>query len=151
MSIKYIAHVRRNTDGSWAEPHGLANHSEGTASRAESFASKFQSQQWAKAAGWGHDAGKGRPEWLAYLILKSGYDLEAHLEGKTGKVLHAIHGAELVERIYGKGIGACLPIALPVIIQDCRIGPASKGPDKLRYNLENRKLTKWILNKLIPR
>ncbi|WP_211228368.1 CRISPR-associated endonuclease Cas3'' [Paenibacillus pinihumi] len=108
MSIKYIAHVRRNTDGSWAEPHGLANHSEGTASRAESFASKFQSQQWAKAAGWGHDAGKGRPEWLAYLILKSGYDLEAHLEGKTGKVLHAIHGAELVERIYGKGIGRLL-------------------------------------------
>ncbi|MEW9698593.1 CRISPR-associated endonuclease Cas3'' [Paenibacillus sp. SI8] len=108
MSIKYIAHVRKNADGSWAEPHDLANHSEGTANRAEYFASKLQSQQWAKAAGWGHDAGKGRPEWLTYLKLKSGYDLEAHLEGKTGKIPHAIHGAELVEQIYGKGIGRLL-------------------------------------------
>lgn len=108
MSIKYIAHVRKNADGSWAEPHDLVNHSEGTASRAESFAFKFQSQQWAKAAGWGHDVGKGRPKWLTYLKLKSGYEQEAHLETKTGNIPHAIHGAELVERIYGKSIGRLL-------------------------------------------
>lgn len=106
--MKYIAHVRKNADGSWAEPHDLSTHSKGTADKAASFASKFQSQQWAKAAGWGHDAGKGRPEWLDYLNLRSGYDLEARLEGKAGKIPHAIHGAELAERIYGKGIGRLL-------------------------------------------
>ncbi|CAM3751789.1 CRISPR-associated endonuclease Cas3'' [Marinicrinis lubricantis] len=108
MSIKYIAHVRKNEDGSWAEPHDLVNHSEGTANIARSFASKLQSKQWAEAAGWGHDAGKGRPEWLTYLKVKSGYDPEARYQTNIGKISHAIHGAELVERLYGKGIGRLL-------------------------------------------
>ncbi|WP_138494382.1 CRISPR-associated endonuclease Cas3'' [Paenibacillus pinistramenti] len=108
MRHQYIAHVRKNKDGCWAEPHTLDDHSESTAKRAEEFASKFNSSLWARAQGWGHDAGKGRMEWLTYLNLKSGYDQEAHLEGKPGKIPHAIHGAELVERIYGKGIGRML-------------------------------------------
>ncbi|QAY65558.1 hypothetical protein [Paenibacillus protaetiae] len=55
---------------------------------------------------------KGRPEWLNYLKLKSGYDFEANLEGKMGKIPHAIYGAELVERIYGKGIGRLLAYSI---------------------------------------
>ncbi|GFN33930.1 CRISPR-associated endonuclease Cas3'' [Paenibacillus xylaniclasticus] len=110
MSNKYVAHVRKQADGSWADPHDLIKHSEDTANRAAAFASKFQSQQWARAAGWGHDAGKARPKWLEYIKLKTGYgyDTEAHLEGKIGKIPHAIYGADLVERIYGKGIGRLL-------------------------------------------
>ena len=43
--------------------------------------------------------------WQKYLQLRSGYDEEAHLEGKTGKIPHAIHGAKLVEALFGKGFG----------------------------------------------
>ncbi|MGG1876693.1 CRISPR-associated helicase Cas3' [Paenibacillus cisolokensis] len=100
--------MRKNEDGSWAEPHDLDNHAERTASMAGAFASKFQSQQWGEAAGWGHDVGKGRAEWLTYLKVQSGYDPEARCQTSIGKIPHAIHGAEMVEQLYGKGIGRVL-------------------------------------------
>ncbi|HAG11251.1 MAG TPA: CRISPR-associated endonuclease Cas3'' [Desulfotomaculum sp.] len=105
MTYEFIAHVRKREDGTWAPPHKLADHIEGTAKQAETFAADFNSGAWGKAAGLAHDAGKGRLLWQKYLQLKSGYDEEAHLEGKSGKVPHAIHGAELVEKLYGKEIG----------------------------------------------
>ena len=105
MTYEFIAHVRKREDGTWATPHKLSDHIEGTARQAETFAADFNSGAWGKAAGLGHDAGKGRLLWQKYLCLKSGYDEEAHLEGKRGKVPHAIHGAELVEQLFGKGIG----------------------------------------------
>lgn len=46
--------------------------------------------------------------WEKYLQHKSGYDEEAHLEGKIGKISHAIHGAKMVEELFGKGIGRIL-------------------------------------------
>lgn len=109
MVEEYIAHVRKNNDDTWAPPHNLIDHTEGTARLAEAFAVEFHSGTWGKAAGIAHDAGKGRIMWQNYLKLKSGYfDEEAHLEGKRGKVPHAIHGAELVEHLFGKGIGRIL-------------------------------------------
>jgi CRISPR-associated endonuclease/helicase Cas3 len=107
---EYIAHVRKKEDGTWDVPHSLDKHLDRTAGMAETFASKFQSGDWAKAAGLAHDAGKGRVEWQKYLCLKSGYgyDEEAHLEGKKGKIPHAIHGARLVEELYGKVLGRVL-------------------------------------------
>jgi hypothetical protein len=87
----YIAHVRKNADGSWAEPHLLLEHLNGTARLAEIYTTKFQSAKWGKAAGLAHDAGKGRLVWQNYLRLKSGFfDEEAHLEGKPGKMPHAV-------------------------------------------------------------
>ncbi len=107
---EYIAHVRKNIDGTWASPHWLSEHLEGTANLAEIFTDKFQSGEWGKAAGLAHDTGKGRLVWQKYLRLKSnyGYDEEAHLEGKPGKLPHAIHGAKIVEELLGKGLGRIL-------------------------------------------
>jgi CRISPR-associated endonuclease/helicase Cas3 len=109
MDNQFIAHVRKNGDGTWAEPHFLVKHLHATAKLAEEFASKFQSGEWGKAAGLAHDAGKGRLVWQKYLHLKSGFfDEEAHLEGKPGKIPHAIHGAKLVGELFGKAAGRIL-------------------------------------------
>lgn len=108
MREEFIAHVRKNEDGTWANPHRLSDHIADTARQAEAFTTEFHSGAWGKAAGLAHDAGKGRLLWQRYLRLKSGYDEEAHLEGKRGKVPHAIHGAELVEHLFGNGIGRIL-------------------------------------------
>lgn len=103
-----IAHVRKNEDGSWADPHSLLLHLHGTAEKAEAFASVFHSGDWGRALGLAHDAGKGRKEWQNYLKRTSSYDIEAHLEGKPGKIPHAIYGAGLVEQFFGKGKGRLL-------------------------------------------
>lgn len=108
MKCNYKAHVHKREDGTWAPPHKLTEHLVETARLAEAFTAEFQSGAWGKAAGLAHDAGKGRLLWQRYLELKSGYDEEAHLEGKSGKIPHAIHGAELVEQLYGKGVGRIL-------------------------------------------
>lgn len=81
---------------------------EGTARLSELNATKFHSGEWGKVAGLAHDAGKGRVAWKKYLQHKSGYDEEAHLEGKIGKISHAIHGAKMVEELFGKDIGKIL-------------------------------------------
>jgi CRISPR-associated endonuclease/helicase Cas3 len=110
MNNEFIAHVRKNDDGNWASPHLLSKHLDDTARLAETFAAKFHSGQWGKAAGLAHDAGKGRLVWQKYIQHKSGYgyDEEAHLEGKSGKMPHAIHGAKLAEELFGKGLGRVL-------------------------------------------
>lgn len=108
MHDQFIAHVRKNDDDTWASPHLLSEHLDGTARLAEKYAAKFDSGKWGKVAGLAHDAGKGRVLWQKYLKLKSGYDEEAHLEGKSGKMPHAIHGAKLVEELFGKGPGRLL-------------------------------------------
>lgn len=108
MNDEFIAHVRKNDDGNWASPHLLSKHLDGTAKLAETYAAKFQSGKWGKAAGFAHDTGKGRFVWQNYIRLKSGFDDEAHLESKLGKMPHAIHGAKLVEELFGKGLGRFL-------------------------------------------
>ena len=105
----FIAHVRKNDDGTWASPHLLLKHLEGTAKLAEAYATKFHSCEWGKVAGIAHDAGKGRLLWQNYIRFRSGFfDEEAHLEGKPGKIPHAIYGAKLVEELFEKGIGRFL-------------------------------------------
>ena len=110
MNYEFIAHVRKNDDGTWASPHLLSKHLDDTARLAETYADKFHSGKWGKAAGLAHDAGKGRIVWQQYIQLKSGYDYdeEAHLEGKLGKIPHAIQGAKLVEELFGRGFGRLL-------------------------------------------
>jgi len=108
MEKDMIAHVRKNSGDTWAEPHALSDHINGTAKMAAQFASAFDSDEWGYVLGLAHDAGKSRPSWQGYLRTKSGYDEFAHIEGKSRKILHAIYGAILVEEIYGKEIGRIL-------------------------------------------
>lgn len=55
-----------------------------------------------------HDTGKARGEWQRYLKTKSGYDEEAGLETKKGKVDHSSPSAKLAEDVFGKGVGRIL-------------------------------------------
>lgn len=110
MADTLVAHVKKQNDGGWKTPHGLKEHLINTGNRANSFADKFNSGSWGRAAGYAHDIGKGRLEWQQYLKAKSGftYDEEAHMENKKGKLPHAIHGAKIAEEVYGKSIGRLL-------------------------------------------
>ena len=108
MNKEYIAHVRKNDDGAWEKPHLLSTHLNNTSKLAEAFADKYKSGEWGKVLGLAHDTGKGRLVWQNYIRRKSGFDEEAHLEGKLGKIPHAIHGAKLVEELFGKGLGRVL-------------------------------------------
>jgi len=105
---KRIAHVKQHKDGTWAEPHLLDDHALDVAKQSSIFAEFFGSGSWGYAAGIAHDAGKEPQKWQSYLSRKSGYDEEAHLEGKPGKVEHSCHGAKLTEELLGKGIGRIL-------------------------------------------
>jgi CRISPR-associated endonuclease/helicase Cas3 len=91
--------VRQDAAGSWLL-HPLADHLEGVANLAESFAACFGNGDWAHLAGLWHDLGKFNPAWQAYLKRGSGYDSEAHLETNPGKVDHSTAGAlHAVERL----------------------------------------------------
>ncbi len=103
-----MAHVRQAEEGTWDPPHLLGEHLKSTAVIAARFADKFASREWGKTAGMAHDAGKGRDEWQRYLRKKSGFDEEAHLEQKPGKIPHAIFGATLMHELHGDAIGRIL-------------------------------------------
>ncbi len=111
MSKNYIAHVKKLDDGNWAKPQLLLDHLKSTSTLAADFSSKFNSADWGRACGYAHDAGKGRQRWLEYLVNNSGYgyDEYAHMEGKSGnREPHAIYGAVLAEKVFGKTVGRLL-------------------------------------------
>ena len=111
-TMDLIAHVKRFEDGRWARPHRLLDHLLMTGNLAADFADKFGSREWGELLGIAHDAGKGRPIWQRYLRLKSGFDQEAHLEEKPGKIPHAVFGAKLMYELHGKTIGRTLAYAI---------------------------------------
>jgi hypothetical protein len=67
----------------------------GVATLASEFASPFGSSDWASLAGLWHDLGKYSKAFQQMIKLKSGFDPEAHLEGKPGRVDHSTAGALL--------------------------------------------------------
>jgi CRISPR-associated endonuclease/helicase Cas3 len=92
---KYIAHVKKNSDGKWADPHYLVNHLIDTAEKAGKYASEFGNRDWGELAGYWHDLGKFLPAWQKYLCRKSGYDPEAHIEESNNRPNHSTAGAVL--------------------------------------------------------
>jgi len=113
MDSKFIAHISKNDDGTWASPHLLMDHLHRTAILAEKNANKFQSGPWGKLTGLAHDVGKGRLAWQGYLRSKSGYyDEKVQIKHKHKKELHAIYGAKLVEKFFGKTTGRLLAYSI---------------------------------------
>ena len=100
-----IAHVRQDSSGSWLL-HPLADHLEGTAYLAESFAKCFGNGDWARLTGLWHDLGKFNPAWQAYLKQGSGYDPEARQEGTLAwhpLILHILDVATVADTIPDQG------------------------------------------------
>ena len=87
-----LAHVRQDESGTFIE-HDLEDHLKGVAELAGKFASTFGNSDWAYLAGLWHDLGKYSKEFQRRIKLLSGYDPEAHLEGKPGRVDHSTAGA----------------------------------------------------------
>lgn len=97
MITEFIAHIKKNPDGSWSEPHLLKNHLQETAKKASEFANEFGNNDWAELAGLLHDLGKYHPDWQKYIRKETGYfDEEAHIEGYGNRPYHSQAGASLV-------------------------------------------------------
>lgn len=142
MDKPFVAHVKKQND-IWVEPHLLVDHLKGSAEIAQKFAEKFNSGHWAYLAALAHDLGKGRSDWQEYLGDKSGYgyDEEAHLEHKQGKMPHAVHGAKFIEELLGvvpgRFISYCIAghhAGLPDLSSARQSGQSS-----LKYQLNNLK------------
>ncbi|CAI8970425.1 CRISPR-associated helicase/endonuclease Cas3 [Methylocaldum szegediense] len=89
-----IAHVRQTETGAFVT-HDLSDHLFGTAALARQFAETFGSGDWAYLAGLWHDLGKYRERFQRYIRKSSGYDSDAHIEGKPGRAPHSTAGALL--------------------------------------------------------
>jgi len=99
----YLAHVRRNEDGSF-EIHRLEEHLRAVGDLASEFASTFGYADWGQLAGVWHDLGKYSPAFQSYIARGSGFGPEAHIEGGKGRVNHSSAGAlHAVEKLGGKG------------------------------------------------
>ncbi|MGB4069970.1 MAG: CRISPR-associated endonuclease Cas3'' [Nitrospira sp.] len=102
-SKRYLAHVRRNDDGSFAI-HDLEDHLRAVGDLAGEFASSFGHAEWGQLAGLWHDLGKYSSAFQNYIAHGSGLDPEAHIEGGKGRVNHSSAGAlHAVEKLGGKG------------------------------------------------
>lgn len=89
-----IAHIRQTETGEFVI-HDLAEHLLGVAKISHGFAAEFKSDEWAYLAGIWHDLGKYRERFQRHIRRSSGYDPDAHIEGKPGKAPHSTAGALL--------------------------------------------------------
>ncbi|MDN5880814.1 MAG: CRISPR-associated helicase Cas3' [Nitrosospira sp.] len=91
-SQRILAHVTQDADGGWRE-HSLEEHLREVSLLARDFAQPFGGAEWAALAGLWHDLGKYREAFQRYIKSASGYAVDAHLEGKKGRVDHSTAGA----------------------------------------------------------
>ncbi len=90
---EFLAHVKKEENGEW-KLHLLEEHLREVAKLSGQFSSKFGAESFGYLIGLWHDLGKYKQDFQERIKLKSGYDEEAHLEGKTAKsVKHAASGA----------------------------------------------------------
>lgn len=102
----YIAHITKDGSGEFVDPHTLQEHLLGVARLCEEYSKKFGFGELGKLMGLLHDAGKASNAFQKRIRLASGYDVEAHLEGKTPQhVDHSSAGAQLLCEMLGKQWG----------------------------------------------
>lgn len=90
---EFLAHVRKDENEQW-QLHLLKEHLCEVAKLSGQFSSKFGAESFGHLIGLWHDLGKYKDDFQERIGIKSGYDEEAHLEGKTAKsVKHAVSGA----------------------------------------------------------
>ncbi len=109
---EYIAHVRRLESGQF-ETHPLEEHLHAVGSMAAEFFDSTGAGNLALLAGLWHDLGKFSDEFQKRIRIKSGYDIEAHLEGKAGKVDHSTAGGIFAVERYGEQVG--LMLSFPIL------------------------------------
>lgn len=141
MKDIYIAHIRKNTDETWAEPHLLKKHLKDTAKLASKFAEEFKNSDWAELTGYLHDLGKYHPDWQKYIRKETGfYDEDAHIEGYAGRPNHSAAGAVY---IFGKFKNSPMAKAMAYIIAGHHSGlPDWVGHLDNRLNEEKEYITK---------
>lgn len=144
MKTEFLAHVKRNDDGSWTV-QGLEEHLKDVAGMAGEFAGEFGSRDWGEILGYWHDLGKFHPAWQKYLRRKTGYDEDAHIEDQTGRPNHSTAGAVLaLER--GKQAPSRI---LAYVIAGHHAGLPDWNPDEAGGDLCNRvyaEVTDLLLN-----
>ncbi|MCB0264783.1 MAG: CRISPR-associated helicase Cas3' [Calditrichaeota bacterium] len=94
MKREFIAHVKQDEDGLW-RIQTMQDHLDAVATLAGNFANKFGNRDWGEVLGYWHDLGKFHPAWQNYLIKKSGYNTETHIEENHGRPNHSTAGAVL--------------------------------------------------------
>ncbi|MFA6439007.1 MAG: CRISPR-associated endonuclease Cas3'' [Bacteriovoracaceae bacterium] len=137
MLKEFVAHVKKNKDESWAEPHLLENHLNDTAKKTGEFTSLFGNKDWGELLGYWHDLGKFHPAWQKYLSKETGYNIDAHIENFGNRPNHSTAGAVLViERLTSKFSSAAKLLAYA--IAGHHAGLADWYPDEAGGNLSNR-------------
>lgn len=149
MNNIHIAHIKKNLDDSWSEPHYLKDHLISTAKLAAKFASEFSNSDWAELVGYLHDLGKYHPDWQKYIRRATGfYDEDAHIEGYAGRPNHSAAGAIF---IFDKFKNSPMAKALAYVIGGHHSGLPDWNPQlSQRIFDENRNLIKDDLEKIKP-
>lgn len=98
---EYVAHMRKNADGTLAPPHLLVEHLVEVAKLAGRLAEPFGNADWAGLAGQWHDLGKFSAAFQDYIRTVSSYERDEAEEAGPGKVDHTTAGAIHAVRTLG--------------------------------------------------
>lgn len=94
----FVAHVLKDANGEWLDPHDLTEHLKQVAEKTSENAKHFD-ESWGRLAGLFHDFGKFRSAFQKYIREASGYDAEnASIESITyTNKNHSMAGAKYLE------------------------------------------------------
>lgn len=147
--LSFLAHVRQDDQGHFIT-HNLEEHLLGVAALASEFASRYGSSDWAYLAGLWHDLGKYSREFQHRIKSLSGFDPEAHLEGKPGRVDHSTAGALHAIAQFGMPgrILAYLIAGHHAGLPDWHTGET--GGAALKVRLDNKSHLECALSQAIP-